>query len=161
LPFFFVHHTVSQECDDLTSCSARLRSIQNFHMNGRGWSDIGYSFLVGSDGRIYEGRGFNVAGAHTPPFNSRGYAVSFIGDFSAKSPTPAALRAAQDLILVRWRTPLQLLIEGFKCAKRKSKISSTYEVFGHRQTKNTACPGNRLYAIIQTWPRWVRMQCDK
>jgi len=70
-------------------------------MNSKEWSDFGYSFLVGSDGRVYEGRGLNVAGVHTKGYNSRSYAVSFIGNFSNKSPTPAAIQAAKDLIEVR------------------------------------------------------------
>lgn len=31
----------------------------------RGWDDIGYSFLVGQDGNVYEGRGWHHVGAHT------------------------------------------------------------------------------------------------
>ena len=27
-------------------------------MNSLGWSDVGYNFLIGEDGYIYEGRGF-------------------------------------------------------------------------------------------------------
>ena len=37
-----------------------------------GWSDIGYSFLVGGDGKVYEGRGWNHVGAHTSGYNSEG-----------------------------------------------------------------------------------------
>ena len=33
-----------------------MKGIQNYHMDSRGWSDIGYNFLVGEDGRIYEVR---------------------------------------------------------------------------------------------------------
>ena len=31
-------------------------------MDGNGWWDIGYNFLIGEDGRIYEGRGFHIQG---------------------------------------------------------------------------------------------------
>ena len=44
--------------------------IQDWHINGNGWCDIGYSFLVGGDGNIYEGRGWDEIGAHTGGFNS-------------------------------------------------------------------------------------------
>jgi N-acetylmuramoyl-L-alanine amidase len=36
------------------------------------WMDLGYSFLVGGDGQVYEGRGWNHSGAHTYGYNSRG-----------------------------------------------------------------------------------------
>ena len=37
-----------------------------------GWNDIGYSFLVGGDGKVYEGRGWNHVRAHTSGYNSEG-----------------------------------------------------------------------------------------
>ena len=33
--------------------------------SGQGKDDIRYNFLIGQDGVIYEGRGWNVAGQHT------------------------------------------------------------------------------------------------
>lgn len=49
----------------MEECSAEVRKIQDFHMGpGRNWWDIGYNFLIGEDGRIYEGRGFDAQGAH-------------------------------------------------------------------------------------------------
>jgi hypothetical protein len=41
-------------------------------MDTNGWADIGYSFGVGEDGRIYEGRGWDRVGAHTSGYNSNG-----------------------------------------------------------------------------------------
>ena len=49
----------------MEECSAEVRKVQDFHMGpGRNWWDIGYNFLIGEDGRIYEGRGFDAQGAH-------------------------------------------------------------------------------------------------
>jgi N-acetylmuramoyl-L-alanine amidase len=31
-----------------------MKATQNYHMDSLGWSDIGYNFLIGEDGRIYE-----------------------------------------------------------------------------------------------------------
>ncbi len=42
------------------------------------------SFLVGNDGNVYEGRGFNVQGAHTSGFNAVSYGTCFIGDFTSQ-----------------------------------------------------------------------------
>ena len=40
------------------------------------------SFLIGGDGNLYEGRGWNVLGAHTQGYNSRGYGVCFLGSYT-------------------------------------------------------------------------------
>ena len=56
-----------------------------------GWSDIGYSFLVGGDGNVYEGRGWSYVGAHTQGYNSVAFAASMIGSFDSGFPNAAAL----------------------------------------------------------------------
>ena len=46
----------------------------------------------------------------------------------------------------------------FQCAVNLGKIVSDYEMYGHRQTSNTDCPGDALYLAIQGWPHWVRKE---
>ena len=62
------------------------------------WSDIGYNFLIGGDGRVYEGRGWGVQGAHTYGYNSIAVGICYIGDFTSVMPTPAQLQAGLDMI---------------------------------------------------------------
>ncbi|WAR01603.1 PGSC2-like protein, partial [Mya arenaria] len=66
---FFIHHTDTNGCETQDVCSACVRSIQRFHMDTNKWDDIGYSFLIGGDGNVYEGRGWNFVGAHTKGLN--------------------------------------------------------------------------------------------
>jgi peptidoglycan hydrolase-like protein with peptidoglycan-binding domain len=40
-----------------------VRGVQNFHMDGRGWSDIAYNFVICPHGVVFEGRGLNVINA--------------------------------------------------------------------------------------------------
>ena len=42
LPMMFVHHSSMEECWDLESCSQAVRDIQDLHIDGNGWWDIGY-----------------------------------------------------------------------------------------------------------------------
>ena len=48
------------------------------------------SFLIGGDGNVYEGRGWNVQGAHTSNYNDVGYGYCFIGSYKNITPVPAA-----------------------------------------------------------------------
>ena len=62
------------------------------------WSDIGYNFLIGGDGIVYEGRGWDLVGAHAVGHNSVSIGISFIGTFTDSTPTSAALNVAKQLI---------------------------------------------------------------
>ena len=75
-----------------------MRGYQNWHMDNNGWRDIGYSFVIGGDGNVYEGAGWNKLGTHTKGLNSRGYGISFIGDFMRRNPTARAQQAFHDLV---------------------------------------------------------------
>jgi peptidoglycan hydrolase-like protein with peptidoglycan-binding domain len=85
---FVVHHTTGdhRKEDD----SARwVRNIQHYHLNGKGWNDIAYSFLVDKRGDIYVGRGWQAVGGHTAGHNSTSIGVAFLGDGRIELPEPA------------------------------------------------------------------------
>lgn len=41
------------------------------------------------------------------------------------------------------------------CGVSLGKISDKYNVIGHRQARNTECPGETLYGYVTTLPRWT------
>jgi N-acetylmuramoyl-L-alanine amidase len=135
----FIHHTAGSECFDKETCIGVVQAIQIYHIQDRGWNDIGYSFLIGEDGRVYEGRGWNVIGAHTMNYNSVAFGFSVMGNFMLISPNEAALTAVQTVIA---------------CGVEQGYITSDYEMFGHRDGRCTDCPGDVLYAEIETWPHF-------
>jgi len=134
----FIHHTEGTEwvCNDQEKCSQVMREIQKFHQVTRGWNDIGYSFLVGGDGNIYEGRGWDKVGAHTRGMNDKAIAISFIGDYMNVVPSDKMLEVTQNLIA---------------CGKEKGFVSQDAKIHGHRDQNCTDCPGNKLYEIIKSW----------
>uniref|UniRef100_A0A1B0FQ94 Peptidoglycan recognition protein LC n=2 Tax=Glossina morsitans morsitans TaxID=37546 RepID=A0A1B0FQ94_GLOMM len=135
-----VSHTASDICKTLEACIYRLGFIQNFHMDSRDFGDIGYNFLLGSDGRVYEGRGWDLQGAHTKGYNSNSLGISFIGTFNTGVPNDAQLQA------------FRLLIDE---ALRLKKLVENYKLYGARQFAPTESPGLALYKLIQTWPHWT------
>lgn len=109
-------------------------------MESRGWDDIGYNFLVGGDGSVYIGRGWDNQGAHTKNHNANSICIAFLGTFNDNVPPNQQLRAAQLMIE-----------EGVEL----KKLDSNYKLYGHRQLTSTDSPGNALYEIIKTWPHWT------
>jgi N-acetylmuramoyl-L-alanine amidase len=83
VPFAVVHHGGTKSyCTTEGECAAIIRSYQKYHIDSHGWNDIGYNFLVGEDGSVYEGRGWAAVGAHAPTYNTRSIGVCIIGDFT-------------------------------------------------------------------------------
>ncbi|XP_040298143.1 peptidoglycan recognition protein 1-like [Bufo bufo] len=137
VPNVVIHHTAGAACSSRSKCNTRVRNIQKFHMNSRGWCDIGYNFLIGEDGAVYEGRGWTTHGSHALTYNPISVGISFIGSFGGRAPNAAALNAAKRLIA---------------CGVSKNFIRRAHTVKGHRNVMKTKCPGNSLYKIIQRWP---------
>ncbi|EHB14404.1 N-acetylmuramoyl-L-alanine amidase, partial [Heterocephalus glaber] len=142
LRFLYVHHTSvpASPCTTFERCAANMRSIQRFHQDHRGWDDIGYSFVVGSEGYVYEGRGWHWVGAHTRRHNSRGFGVAIVGDYTKTLPSKAALHIVRDMLP--------------SCAVRAGHLRRDYQVLGHRQLVKTDCPGEALFHQLRTWPRF-------
>ena len=98
----FVHHTVTVNDYAASEVPGIIRSIYAYHVNVRGWKDIGYNFVVDRFGRIWEGRygGVDraVIGAHTQGFNDDAFAMSAIGTYNNTVPAEAVLAAYQHLV---------------------------------------------------------------
>ncbi|GIY71896.1 peptidoglycan-recognition protein SC2 [Caerostris darwini] len=134
-----IHHTDGATSDSKEGCSKVIRQIQKYHVETKKWDDIGYNFVVGGDGRIYEGRGWKTLGSQAKGYNSKSIGISFMGNYNKSEPSAAMLTAAKNLI---------------EYGVLMKYISSSYELHGHRNVKCTDCPGASLYSIIEKWPRF-------
>jgi hypothetical protein len=74
-----------------------MRQTQAFHMDGHGWSDIGYHYVIFPSGRVYEGRAARTVGAHALNGNMMP-GVSFAGNYERDQPTEAAVAAYHELL---------------------------------------------------------------
>jgi peptidoglycan-recognition protein LB len=84
IPFVIIHHSyIPSACSTEQECGAAMRTMQDMHQKQNGWNDIGYSFAVGGDGRVYQGRGYNVIGAHAPRYNDKSIGICLIGDWTS------------------------------------------------------------------------------
>ena len=151
----FVHHTDTSNSYSTAQAAAMVRSVYAFHTRSRGWSDIGYNFLVDKYGRVFEGRygGVDrpVIGAHTGGFNTDTFGTSLLGNYSSVAPSAAQLTALQKLFA--WKLGLHFVNPTGRTTMT-SRGGSKYaagakvtfaNVSGHRDAGFTACPGTQTY----------------
>lgn len=116
--------------------AATMRGIQNYHMDDpkTGWADIGYHFLIGPDGVIYQGRPETVVGAHCSP-NTNSVGICLIGDYDVgKDPIPPVMEQSL-LKLLAW------LASNYK-------INVNANLYGHCDFSPKSCPGTSVYARL-------------
>ena len=154
-----VHHSDTTNGYLASDVPAILRSIQAYHMDVRGWNDIGYNFAVDRFGRTWEGRGggtqLAVIGGHAMGFNTRSFGVVIIGNHNAVAPAAASVTAVADLIA--WRFAVAGADPRGTVAYTTPSGSSKYapgstavlnRVSGHRDVGLTSCPGELIQATL-------------
>ena len=76
-------------------------TIRNWHIKGRGWSDIGYHYVIQLDGTIDYGRPINRIGAHTKGENENSIGICYIGGLSDKKRAKDTRTDAQKRALLK------------------------------------------------------------
>ena len=153
-----IHHTVNDNDYAEADVPALLRGIRTFHVDTRGWDDIGYNFVVDRFGRIWQARDAVIesptVGGHTLGFNAESVGVAVLGTFSDADPGQAVIDALARLL--GWKCSLHGVdplgsVEVYSSGNELFDVGELVEVpaiSGHRETQATSCPGSALYARI-------------
>lgn len=117
-----IHCSATAEGKDFT-----VADIKRWHL-ARGFSDVGYHYVIYRDGSINKGRDESKIGAHCTGHNSYSIGVCYIGGCASDGKTPKDTR-----------TPAQkdALIKILKSLKSRYAKAS---IHGHREFANKACP---------------------
>jgi N-acetyl-anhydromuramyl-L-alanine amidase AmpD len=115
-----IHHSA-------VAASVGPKRIAEYHVKNLDWPGIGYHFLVGDDGVIYQGNAVTTLSFHAASVNPRSVGICFLGSFQKMVPPEAQLQAGGHL--VAWL--LQELNLDLDVVK------------GHQEYMQTACPGNQ------------------
>ncbi len=157
-----LHHTAgSNSYSSTAEAMQQIRNDQRYHMQSRGWCDLGYNFVVDKWGNIYEGRSgsltSSVIGVHAGGFNTGTVGISMLGTYSSTTPSSAVTRSVAQI--VGWKLqPYGIDPTGSMVYYTRSGENSRYQnqwvslprVFGHRDVAYTACPGDRGQATLPT-----------
>lgn len=160
----FIHHTSSDESWAETMSNGNehvwVYWIQQLHMS-RGNCDIGYHYLIGPSGTIFEGRkgGARTKGGHLEAMNTGTIGIAMLGNFNSKIPTPSAILSLQKLLT--WLLlDNNLEPEGLNYVK--SGLYYSPVISGHRHMNwspnvdnHTSCPGDALFNYLATLRKGV------
>nr|CAD7438184.1 unnamed protein product [Timema bartmani] len=132
---------------------------------------ISPSFLIGGDGKVYEGVGWHKIGAHTKGYNTMALGITLIGNFSAifedKQRVSCWLcrynqghpNGSSGVCAITDKLPPKVQLEALKklleCGVKMGELDPDFKLLAHRQLIATESPGMTLFLELQNWPEWA------
>jgi len=95
IDWLVVHCTATREGQDIS-----IEQIRQWHLN-RGWSDIGYHYVIDLDGNILEGRPVTRIGAHVRGFNRYSIGITYVGGVD-RNLAPKDTRTTRQKVALEW-----------------------------------------------------------
>lgn len=122
-----IHHSVIYGIADPDT----VREVQTLHMGDRGWADIGYHFLIGRSGAVYEGRDLRVRGTHVGGYNTGSAGICLLGNTNT-----------DDIPTAQWNS-LTIVCDWLR------QLLPVTHLAGHSEfNADTECPGTRMIALL-------------
>lgn len=115
-----VHCTASREGQAMTVDQIRAEHKRN------GWSDIGYHYVIGLNGELWNGRDVDLVGAHVSGHNSHSIGIAYVGGLENNPGVPYNRLKAKDTRTDEQKAALLSLLTDLRKLYPKAKIS------GHR-----------------------------
>lgn len=132
-PDLYVHYSDSRGRPLKTKAKqvAAVDAIREYHVNGNGWYDIGYSYICAQPwgfypkARIWRGRGKGYVPASQEGHNTGSVSVCIIAD---------------------GHEPLK--DETITAIAKLAREVGALRIFGHKDVNATDCPGAAIYAAL-------------
>ena len=118
-----VHCSATREGENYT-----VDTIRSWHVDGRGWSDIGYHFYIDLYGEIHKGRDIAKIGAHCKGQNRNSIGICYCGGVEVDGKTPKDTRTEEQ------KESLLAVLRTLKAMYPEATIHS------HSDYANKACP---------------------
>ncbi len=109
--------------------SEKVNEIRRWHVEGNGWSDIGYHYIIDRDGVVGAGRPVETAGAHARGNNANSIGVALVGGFGGEATDEFEdnYTGSQEAALIRLLGELQ-------------GEHGELKITGHNEYSSKACP---------------------
>ena len=122
-----IHCSATPEGRDIDAAT-----IRDWHVNGNGWSDIGYHYVIKLNGEIESGRPLDIAGAHVKGHNADSIGICYIGG-ADEDMNP------KDTLLECQEESLRELIFSLRMVWDKHLT-----IHGHNEYASKACPSFKV-----------------
>lgn len=114
-----IHHTAT--------ATGTFEAIKKYHMETKGWNDIGYHYYITKDGVAHKGRAEETIGSHTVGWNAKSLGICLEGNFDTEVPKEIQLNALRKLIK--------------EIYSRRGRLPIHY----HNEYADKSCPGKFFY----------------
>jgi|TARA_R110001583_G_scaffold186931_1_gene347909 N-acetylmuramoyl-L-alanine amidase len=109
------------------SMDVGLKEIRDWHVNERGWRDVGYHYIIRRNGEVELGRNANDTGAHAAGYNFKSIGLCMVGGMAEDNSTENNFTDKQ------WTALLDLV-------KQKLVDYPNANVIGHNEISKKDCP---------------------
>jgi N-acetylmuramoyl-L-alanine amidase len=110
--------------------SEKVAEVRRWHVQERGWRDIGYHRIIDRDGRIAVGRSLWEIGAHTVGRNSGTVGVCLLGGHGS---------SANDRFDDHFTPAQRASLEAY--LRELAELTELKRISGHNEFAAKACPG--------------------
>ena len=126
----FIHCSATQpKWMAANSCQQKVEEIRRWHKD-KGWSDIGYHFVVDRQGDVSVGRPVERVGAHAKGHNKNSIGICLIGGFGSD---------ADDKFEEHYTDLQRKALDNL--LKDLTDTYSNVKIRGHNEVSAKACPG--------------------
>ena len=122
-----IHCSATPESRDIDAAE-----IKRWHVEERGWSDIGYHYVIKLNGDIESGRPLDIPGAHVSGHNVDSIGICYVGGIDEDMNPKDTMYKCQE-------ESLRELIYSLRMVWDKHLT-----IHGHNEYSSKACPGFKV-----------------
>lgn len=138
----FLHCSATKEGKDYT-----VDDIRSWH-KARGFSDVGYHYVIYRDGTVKEGRPINQIPAAQSGHNVGSIAICYIGGLAEDGKTPKDTRTSEQK---------ESMYKLLKDLMEKYNLKQT-DIHGHYEVSDKYCPCFKIPIFLNDYNQWVKKE---
>ena len=141
----YLHCSATPEGRDFT-----VEDIRGWHVKERGWSDIGFHFVIYRDGTVAEGRPLEKIGAHVTNYNAHSIGICYVGGVDAVTKKAKDTRT--------WEQKESLFYLCFEMMERFNL--GLEDIHCHNEVAKKECPSFKIADFRREYLKWYEKNAE-